>query len=124
MVNIQDRHLDNDETNEAAWMAARGAVAGAARWGIYGMVLAGLGYAFSPIYRGLTFQFKVFIQMCPMTLGSMIEADQRLRAHEMFVRRDKQLKRDAEVWRRYQDEYMRKAVAEQRIENARGEDGK
>ena len=36
----------------------------------------------SPIYRGLTIQFKVFLQMSGMTMGGMIEADRRLRAYE------------------------------------------
>ena len=123
------------------------------QWGLLGAAFAGVGYAFSPLYRGLTFQFKVyvcvpgctvlhaplhhfryhasflyylsavfwvthvsnytsFVQMSFMTIGSMVEADQRLRAHEVLVRRDKKLKRDAEVWRRYQDEYVRRAVEE------------
>ena len=30
------------------------------QWGIFSAVAAGAGYAFSPLYRGLTFQFKVY----------------------------------------------------------------
>lgn len=45
-----------------------------------------------------------------MTLGSMIEADSRLRAHEWRVRQNKKLARDAAVWRRYEEEYERKGV--------------
>ncbi|KAK4981970.1 hypothetical protein LTR66_009569 [Elasticomyces elasticus] len=98
--------LANDaETNEAAWIAARGAVYGAATWGVYSALLAGAGYALSPIYRGLTIQFKVFLQMSGMTLGSMIEADRRLRAHEVMVRRHRRIARDAEVWRRYEQDF-------------------
>lgn len=44
--------------------------------------------------------------MSSMTLGSMIEADQRLRAHEVLVRRNKKIARDAEVWRRYEENYI------------------
>ncbi|CAD0099354.1 unnamed protein product [Aureobasidium mustum] len=51
--------LDSEETNAAAWQATRGAVTGAARWGIYSAVAAGIAYAYSPVYRGLTVQFKV-----------------------------------------------------------------
>lgn len=29
------------------------------QWGIFSAVAGGLGLAFSPVYRGLTFQFKV-----------------------------------------------------------------
>lgn len=40
------------------------------QWGVYSALLGGVAYAFSPVYRGLTFQFKVFLQVCapnPMT---------------------------------------------------------
>ncbi|THW79383.1 hypothetical protein D6D19_01232 [Aureobasidium pullulans] len=53
--------LDSEETNAAAWQATRGAVTGAARWGIYSAVAAGIAYAYSPVYRGLTIQFKVYV---------------------------------------------------------------
>lgn len=39
-----------------------------------------------------------------MTLGSMIEADKRLREHEHLVRRQKRFARDAAVWQRYEDD--------------------
>ena len=73
--------LRSEEASEAAWSAGRGAVVGAAKvcppvcpsrylrgavmgidnssGGVFGAVLAGAGYAMSPIYRGLTIQFKV-----------------------------------------------------------------
>jgi len=44
-----------------------------------------------------------------MTFGSMIEADQRLRAHEVFVRKQKKLAKDSEVWRRYEQEIEQSA---------------
>ncbi|TKX25864.1 hypothetical protein C1H76_1707 [Elsinoe australis] len=106
---MPDRHLNNPETDEASWAAARGAVAGAARWGLYGAIAAGVGYAVSPLYRGLTIQFKAFLQMSSMTFGSIIEADRRLREHEVMVRHQKKIARDAEVWRRYETEYQRAA---------------
>lgn len=40
-----------------------------------------------------------------MTIGSMIEADNRLRQHELWVRTQKKIARDAEVWRRYEADY-------------------
>ncbi|WPG97461.1 Hypothetical protein R9X50_00023700 [Acrodontium crateriforme] len=95
----------DEELDEAAWVAARGAVVGAAKWGAFSAVAAGVAFMYSPIYRGLTFQFKVFIQMSGMTLGSMIEADRRLRSHELAVRRHKALARDAEIWKRYQQDH-------------------
>jgi hypothetical protein len=30
-----------------------------AQWGLFGAVVGAAGYAFSPLYRGLTVQFKV-----------------------------------------------------------------
>ncbi|PNS15545.1 hypothetical protein CAC42_804 [Sphaceloma murrayae] len=104
---MPNRHLNNPETDEAVWVAARGAATGAAKWGLFGAVAAGLGYAVSPVYRGLTIQFKAFLQMSAMTFGSIIEADRRLIQHEVYVRQQKKIARDAEVWRRYEDEYQR-----------------
>ncbi|KAB2576481.1 hypothetical protein DIS24_g911 [Lasiodiplodia hormozganensis] len=95
----------DEEINSAAWVAARGAAVGAAKWGIASAVLGGAGYVFSPIYRGLTIQFKVFLQMSGMIFGSIVEADRRLIAHEQIVRAQKRLARDAEVWRRYEEEF-------------------
>nr|OQO20654.1 hypothetical protein B0A51_10661 [Rachicladosporium sp. CCFEE 5018] len=102
----------DEEINNAGWVAARGAVVGAAKWGIFSAAAGLAGYTFSPLYRGLTFQFKVFLQMSGMTAGSMIEADRRLRSHEVLVRNQKKVARDAEVWRRYEAEYLGKAAAE------------
>lgn len=39
--------------------------------------------------------------MSGMAIGSMIEADRRLRTHELAVRNYKRKRRDAEIWRRY-----------------------
>lgn len=30
------------------------------QWGLFSAVAGGVGYAFSPIYRGLTIQFKMY----------------------------------------------------------------
>ncbi|KAG9705333.1 hypothetical protein KCU73_g17886, partial [Aureobasidium melanogenum] len=94
---------DSEETNAAAWQATRGAVTGAARWGIYSAVAAGIAYAYSPVYRGLTVQFKVFLQMSGMIFGSVVEADERLRIYGEQSRRQKVMARDAAVWRKYEE---------------------
>ncbi|KAF2715211.1 hypothetical protein K504DRAFT_396343 [Pleomassaria siparia CBS 279.74] len=102
------RHGDlrNDaETNEAAWEAVRGAVWGSTKWGAFAAVAAGTAYAFSPLYRGLTIQFKVYLQMSGMILGGMLGADQRIIAYEHRIRHQKRIARDMEVWRRYEEEY-------------------
>ncbi|KAF2652339.1 hypothetical protein K491DRAFT_695658 [Lophiostoma macrostomum CBS 122681] len=100
----------DEETNKAAWVAARGAVTGAAKWGIFAAVAAGAAYAISPVYRGLTVQFKVYIQMSGMILGSMIEADKRMIAYEHQVRHQKRMARDMEAWRRYEEDYERRGT--------------
>ena len=46
--------------------------------------------------------------MSGMTIGSMIEADRRLRQHEIRVRTQKKIQRDAEVWRRYEEDHLSK----------------
>ncbi|EHL01638.1 hypothetical protein M7I_2271 [Glarea lozoyensis 74030] len=70
--------LKNRDADGAAWEAGKGAVIGASKWGIVFGGLGGAGYALSPIYRGLTIQFKVFIQMSGKELGSLgkLDADQ------------------------------------------------
>lgn len=40
----------------------------------------------------------------------MIEADRRLRWHELEVRKAKKIARDVEVWRRYESEYESRGV--------------
>ena len=73
------------------------------------------------MYRGLTIQFKVYdssyacnnisltpfsyIQMSGMILGGMIEADKRMIAYEHHVRHQRRLRRDMEVWRRYEEDF-------------------
>lgn len=59
--------------------------------------------------------------MSGMTFGSMVEADRRLRAHEVNVRRNRQLARDREVWRRYEQEFSDELdrAADARIENSK-----
>ncbi|KAF2004528.1 hypothetical protein P154DRAFT_393187, partial [Amniculicola lignicola CBS 123094] len=100
----------DDETNQAAWEATRGAMTGAAKWGAFALVAGGCAYAFSPIYRGLTVQFKVYIQMSGMIVGSMIEADKRMVQYEHRVRHQKRMARDMEVWRRYEEDFEKKGT--------------
>jgi len=51
----------HEEASEASWEACRGAVSGALKWGVGMALLSGLGYYMSPVYRSLTFQFKVYV---------------------------------------------------------------
>ena len=74
----------------------------------FGLVTLALGFAgtfFSPIYRNLTIQFKVYIQLSGMTLGGWIEADRRLRSYEfqaLNARRKEKLREDEKVWKKWE----------------------
>ncbi|XDG02417.1 hypothetical protein ABKA04_002032 [Annulohypoxylon sp. FPYF3050] len=98
--------LESEDTKEAQWEATRGAAVGAVKWGAASAVLGGVGYIFSPLYRGLTIQFKVYLQMSGMIIGSMIEADYRMRQYEQRVRMQRRMARDRAVWADYEKELM------------------
>lgn len=53
--------LRSEEAREAGREAGKGAIVGAAKWGAAFVLLSGAGFALSPIYRGLTIQFKVYV---------------------------------------------------------------
>ncbi|KAH7033494.1 uncharacterized protein B0I36DRAFT_109789 [Microdochium trichocladiopsis] len=97
--------LDTAEIEQAQWEAAKGAGYGALKWGAFSAACGGLGYAFSPMYRGFTIQFKVYIQMSGMILGSMIEADARMRRYEQQVRIQRRINRDRAEWERFTREF-------------------
>jgi len=99
----------DDEYNQAGWQGFLGGMNGAAKWGIYSGILAGAGYYFSPVYRNLTFQFKVYLQMSGMTIGGCIEAERRVREYERRAMRMRKIKKDAEVWRMYEQDYAEQA---------------
>ncbi|KAI0471822.1 hypothetical protein GGR56DRAFT_93637 [Xylariaceae sp. FL0804] len=82
------------DVNDAAWEGTRGAVTGAVRYGVISAALGGVGWVVSPMYRGLTVQFKVFLQMSGMIMGSVIEADSRIRHYEDRMRIQRRLAKD------------------------------
>ncbi|KAK1778984.1 hypothetical protein QBC45DRAFT_144448 [Copromyces sp. CBS 386.78] len=95
----------HEEANEASWEACKGAISGAFKWGVGTAILGGIGYAVSPIYRGLTFQFKVYIQTSGMILGSMLEADHRIREYEAAMRMRRRIAADQARWRQFEETY-------------------
>ncbi|KAH8908871.1 hypothetical protein BR93DRAFT_976970 [Coniochaeta sp. PMI_546] len=97
--------MRDEEAVDASWEATRGAVYGAIKWGAVTAALGGVGYALSPLYRGLTIQFKVYIQMSGMVFGGMIEADHRLREYEARVRMQKRIQRDRAMWQKFEEQY-------------------
>ncbi|RKF54099.1 hypothetical protein GcC1_214010 [Golovinomyces cichoracearum] len=98
---IRPGGLSSTEAQYAAWEGGRGAVIGAIKWGFGAALLGGAGYFMSPIYRGLTIQFKVFLQMSGMILGGCLEADHRIREYEAKVRVHKRMIRDQALWNKY-----------------------
>jgi hypothetical protein len=55
-----------------------------------------------------------FLQISMMTLGGIIEADRRLIAHEKMMRHHNRRKREAEIWRLYEEDFEmgRKEISE------------
>ncbi|KAL8861404.1 MAG: hypothetical protein Q9178_002277 [Gyalolechia marmorata] len=110
-----------EELSAARSEALRGAAVGAAKFGIATAILGFCGTVFSPIYRSLTIQFKVYLQVSGMTLGGWIEADKRFRAWEHSrmreKRRQKALERDEGVWKEWE-----KMVTEDGIGKGDGRD--
>lgn len=43
--------------------------------------------------------------MSGMVLGGFIEGDKRMVAHEKLVRHNNRIRRDAAIWRAYEEEY-------------------
>ncbi|KAF8427466.1 hypothetical protein EV426DRAFT_590142 [Tirmania nivea] len=80
--------------DEAAKVAMWGGMIGCLKWSIYSVLGGLISYRFSPVFRNLTPQFKVYLFMCPVTIGGMVEADRRLRQYETWVR----MERRAEAW--------------------------
>ncbi|KAK6086248.1 hypothetical protein SCUP234_02461 [Seiridium cupressi] len=97
--------LNSAEANEAQRQAVRGAGLGAIKWGFASAILSGLGYAVSPVYRGLTIQFKVYLQMSGMILGGMLEADGAVRQYEARLRMQKRIARDRAMWDTFEKEF-------------------
>ncbi|CAD6578504.1 MAG: hypothetical protein ASARMPRED_008738 [Alectoria sarmentosa] len=97
-----------EETSAAGAEALRGAV--------WGLIAGGLG----AIYRGLTVQFKVYIQLSGMTFGGWIEADRRLRAYEFHARREKKRQNDEAVWRRWEGMIEQQERREQEQKQEKG----
>jgi hypothetical protein len=45
------------------------------KWGALSVLAGTAAYFASPLFRGLTVQFKVYLWMCPTVVGSMVETD-------------------------------------------------
>ena len=80
------------------------------------MLLSGI----HPVYRNLTIQFKVFLQLSAMTLGGCIFAEKRVSEYNDYIRRrNRGLARSARAWSEEQE--IRARVAMQRELEAKKE---
>ncbi|KAI5849480.1 hypothetical protein DFP73DRAFT_591743 [Morchella snyderi] len=116
----------------AAMEAAKGAANGAARWGAISVVAGVIAYFTSPLFRGLTPQFKVYLWMCPTTIGSMVEADRhgltygwvggwekrRLRIYENMVRHERREQLEAAHEKQMLDEMAELEMLENRAKKS------
>jgi len=80
-------------------IATNGFLVGALRFGSISL-LAHLGLnRLHPVYRNLTVQFKVYIQLSAMILGGCIFAEKRVSEYnDMVRRRNRALERSARAW--------------------------
>lgn len=80
-------------------IAAQGFASGALRFGSISILSHIALNRLHPVYRGLTLQFKVFIQLSAMTLGGCIFAEKRVSEYnDMVRRRNRALERSSRAW--------------------------
>ena len=80
-------------------IASQGFASGALRFGSISIASHIALNNLHPVYRGLTIQFKVFIQLSAMTLGGCIFAEKRVSEYNDMVRRqNRALERSARAW--------------------------
>lgn len=80
-------------------IAAQGFASGAFRFGSISILSHIALSNLHPVYRGLTPQFKVFMQLSAMTLGGCIFAEKRVSEYNDNVRRrNRALERSARAW--------------------------
>ena len=90
-------------------IAAQGFANGALRFGIISFATHFVLNRYTPVYRGLTIQFKVFIQLSAMTLGGCIFAERAVGGFNEEVRkRRRSLARSQRVWE--EEEEIRQMV--------------
>jgi hypothetical protein len=99
--------------------AARGFLSGALRFSSISIVAHILLQRVHPIYRGLTVQFKIFIQLSAATLGGCIFAEKRVSEYnDMVRRRQRALDRSQRAWSEEME--MRAAMERREMERRSG----
>ena len=104
-------------------VAASGFAQGALRFGIISFTTHFVLNRYTPLYRGLTVQFKVFIQISAMLLGGCIFAERAVGAFNDDVRRRRRsLARSQRAWEEeseFRESVERKARMQEKEETKR-----
>lgn len=80
-------------------IAGQGFASGALRFGTISFITHLVLSRTTPLYRGLTVQYKVFLQISAMTLGGCIFAEKRVSEYNNSVRRrNRALERSRRAW--------------------------
>lgn len=99
--------------------ATRGFLSGAFRFTSISILAHILLQRVHPVYRGLTVQFKVFIQLSAGTLGGCIFAEKRVNEYNNMVRRQQRaLDRSRRAWSEEME--ARAAMERSEMERASG----
>ena len=85
-------------------LAGKGFLDGALRFGAISFLAHIALMRIHPVYRGLTIQFKAFIQLSSMTLGGCIFAERKVTDFNNMVRlRNRSLQRSQRAWSEEQE---------------------
>lgn len=99
-------------------IAAQGFASGALRFGSISILTHLALTSLHPVYRGLTVQFKIFIQLSAMTLGGCIFAEKRVSEfNDMVRRRNRALERSARAW--HEERELRERIDKENAAGAR-----
>lgn len=94
-------------------IAAKGFAIGALRFGSISILSHILLQATHPVYRRVTIQFKVFIQIAAMTLGGCIFAEKEVSEYNnMIRRRNRAFDRSQKAWSEEQEMWARAEARE------------
>ncbi|KAH0846783.1 hypothetical protein AYO21_07852 [Fonsecaea monophora] len=108
-------------------VAAQGFASGALRFGTISFATHFLLNRYTPVYRGLTIQFKVFLQISAMILGGCIFAEKRVGEFNEGIRRQRRaLDRSRRAWeeeREVREMVERRIAAEERAQKSSGGGG-
>ena len=107
-------------------VAAKGFAIGVLRFGSISIFSHILLQATHPVYRRLTLQFKVFIQIAAMTLGGCIFAEKEVSEYNnMIRRRNRAFDRSQKAWSEHHEMVARQEAREmmeaQEAERSKGD---